>query len=266
MKQLLDITKHEGIIMRLFDSVPFNTLFAKCVVNRKIEGKVFVDNEQVPKTFYILHPYGMSLLLGDSNNELFNQAFKKYVLNSNKDRNKTEWMQAFPGDWHTVLRNIFDPKEGAISIDTRINFKFNKERYLYSDSNYPDSNIRIFPTSKTDFENMEGSVIPKSFWNNVDEFIKKGKGYSLFYEENLAAMAFSSAIDEKYLELGIETKGQFRRKNLAYKVCSHLINYCLENGFEPVWACRLTNSGSYKLAQKLGFEESLRTPYYILNY
>jgi hypothetical protein len=34
---------------------------------------------------------------------------------------------------------------------------------------------------------------------------------------------------------------------------------------EPVWACRLENDGSYKLAQKLGFEPVLEIPYYRLS-
>ncbi|MBK5721806.1 GNAT family N-acetyltransferase [Dysgonomonas sp. Marseille-P4677] len=265
MKKLLNIEKLKDVMMDLLNVVPFNTLFAKCVINQIVKGDIFVDDEQNPKTFYILHPYGMSLLLGDSNNEVFNCAFKEYVLNSNKCRNRVEWMQAFPDNWHIILNNLFKNK-GAVDIDTRINFKFNSEMSLHSEANYEENNLRIVATSKIDFENMAGSVIPKLFWNDADDFIKYGKGYSLFYENNLVSMAFSSAIDDLFFELGIETKGEFRGKNFAYQVCSHLIRYCLENGFEPVWACRLTNIGSYRLAQKLGFEESLRIPYYTLNY
>ncbi len=47
--------------------------------------------------------------------------------------------------------------------------------------------------------------------------------------------------------------------------CSTLIEYCLENSYEPVWACRLENVGSYKLAEKLGFEMYGEVPYYRLS-
>ena len=117
-----------------------------------------------------------------------------------------------------------------------------------------------------DFESMGGSVIPKYFWNNSDDFINNGVGYSLFYKNSIASIAFSFVINSKYLELGIETQEQFRGRNFAYEVSSALIDYCLDNDLEPVWACRKTNIGSYRLAEKLGFEESLTTPYYKLNY
>jgi RimJ/RimL family protein N-acetyltransferase len=58
---------------------------------------------------------------------------------------------------------------------------------------------------------------------------------------------------------------QYRGKGLALHACSALIDYCLEYNYEPVWACRLENYASYKLAQKLGFDPVLYMPYYKLN-
>jgi len=256
----------EEMIIQLAD-VPFNTLFAQAVVEQKIRGDIFVDDNDCPETFYILHPYGMSLLMGKSDNIEFNNAFREYVLNTYRKRNKIEWMQAYSEDWHLVLENMFNNKIPLhVEVDTRVNFKLNKIKYLTSRLCNTDPYIKIIPTSKNDFNKMTGSVIPKFFWNNSEEFMANGAGYSLFYEESLAAMAFSSAVDSNTLELGIETIEQFRGKSFAYKVCSALIDYCLERGLEPVWACKLTNIGSYKLAQKLGFEEVLNTPYYKLNY
>lgn len=53
-------------------NVAINTLFAEAVIEQKINGKIYVDNIEKPKTFYIIHPYGMTLLLGDSENNEFN--------------------------------------------------------------------------------------------------------------------------------------------------------------------------------------------------
>jgi hypothetical protein len=51
----------------------------------------------------------------------------------------------------------------------------------------------------------------------------------------------------------------------AEYTCSALIDYCIENNYEPVWACHLENIGSYKLAQKIGFTPSALIPYYRLS-
>ncbi len=62
-------------------TVEINSLFARAVIEQKIQGKIYVDNPESPQTFYILHPYGMSLLFGKSYNDELNQTFKNYPLN-----------------------------------------------------------------------------------------------------------------------------------------------------------------------------------------
>lgn len=263
------LENYKNRITEQLNSVPFNTLFAQNVVNKKVNGEIFVDNLEFPQTFYILHPYGMSLLLGKNSHE-FNNSLFKYILNHDGKRKKVEWMQAYPDTWHMILQKIEQENNNqqttAIEIDVRVNFKFNREKYLKTKQKNIDKNIAIVRTGKDDFENIQGSVIPKYFWNNSDDFVKNGIGYSLYYQDTLASIAYSSVVDNKYLELGIETLEQFRKKKLAYEVCAALIDYCLAVGLEPVWACRKTNIASYRLAESLGFEESLTTPYYKLNY
>lgn len=269
MKILHDLQKHKDLILERLNIVPFNTLFAENVINQTVHGEIFVDNIENPQIFYILHPYGMSLLLGEFSKEFYQHLYE-YILNSTGKRNKVEWMQAYPDDWHTPLKKTIKNNENKplyqIEVDTRVNFKFNITKYIESKQSYTDDNIKILKTNIDDFGKMTGSVIPKYFWNTPNNFINDGIGYSLYYQNTLASIAFSSIVNDNCLELGIETQEQFRGKNFAYKACSALIDHCLERGLEPVWACRRTNIGSYKLAKKLGFEELLTTPYYKLNF
>ncbi len=62
----------------------------------------------------------------------------------------------------------------------------------------------------------------------------------------------------------METLQEYRRKGLASIICAKLIDYCLDNGLEPVWSCRESNAGSYYLALKSGFEPVASLPYYEL--
>jgi len=75
-------------VIDLLQSVEINTLFAQSVLNQKVSGSVFVDNELNPETFYISHSYGMSLLFGNINNEEFNIKLKEYMLNSKNNVHK----------------------------------------------------------------------------------------------------------------------------------------------------------------------------------
>jgi len=123
----------------------------------------------------------------------------------------------------------------------------------------------IVRTTKEMFRNMQGSVIPKYFWKDEDQFQNTGIGYSLIYDEEVVSTAFSSFRIDNQLEIGIETLERCRGKGLALYVCSALINYCIENALEPIWSCRIENIASYQLAHKLGFAPSLFIPYYRLS-
>lgn len=273
---LLENTNYHKVKENL-QKVTINNFFARSVIENKVKGYVYADNQEHPETFYIVHPYGMSLLFGNSNNNKFNSIFRDYALNINQTRTKHEWMQAFPNNWNTVLSELFkdciikssdnpDNKEfGIIELNTRINFKFNHNRYKNYRNKFSISDLKIVKTNKKIFQEMKGSVVPYYFWNNADDFFENGIGFSLFYKNKLASTAYSSFIHDDKLELGIETVEEFRGKGFAQYVCSILIDYCIENNYEPIWACRLENRSSYNLALRLGFEPAIEIPYYKLS-
>jgi hypothetical protein len=257
--------------------VHINNLFALSVVEKHVTGQVYVDKIQKPKTFYVLHPYGMSLLFGDCDNKEFISVFRDYALNVNGIRMNHEWMQAYPASWHVVLKKIFNDhlikssdninkeESGIIELNTRVNFKFNQSKYFEFKKKTSDEGLKIIRTDRRIFKSMTGTVVPSKFWDSVNDFIENGVGFSLFYNNKLASTAYSAFIFNDKLELGIETVDEFRGKGLAHYTCSRLIDYCIDNNYEPIWSCRLENTASYRLAEKLGFEPSAEFPYYRLS-
>ncbi len=274
--KFLDKDKY-GKLTEPLQKVSFNNLFARAVVEHKITGKVYVDDTDNPTTYYVVHPYGMTLLFGDSSNEAFNNSFRDYSLNVNHTRNQYEWMQAYPDNWHPVLNELFKDvlitsagnkmkkETNIIELNTRVNFKFHRDKFRHPEKTNLPGDIKIVRTDRQIFRNMPGSVVPYYFWDSEDDFIKNGVGFSLFFKGTLASTVYSSCIQDDQLELGIETTEEFRGQGFAEYACAALIDYCLENNYEPVWACRLENTASYKLAQKVGFIPSLELPYYRLS-
>ncbi|MGI9543432.1 MAG: GNAT family N-acetyltransferase [Cyclobacteriaceae bacterium] len=273
---LLDKSKYVRI-RESFKQATINVLFARSVVEQHVTGKVYVDNIKEPRTSYVIHPYGMSLLFGEANNQEFNSQFLDYALNLYNVRYNDEWMQAFPDSWDSTLAILFKDEitrssnnlgkgeKKKIELNTRCNFKFNTNKFLDFRRKIINKDFKIVRTDMKIFENMKGSVVPLRFWNNAKQFYNSGIGFSMFYEQKLASTAFSSYIHENQLEIGIETIENYRGIGLAKHTCSTLIDYCLEHGYEPIWSCRLENIGSYKLAQELGFEPTLTVPYYRLS-
>lgn len=267
--------------------VTINKLFAIVVVERMVSGKVYVDNVETPTTFYIVHPYGMSLLFGHSENMAFNEALSDYLTNRGGMRDKIEWLQVFPADpWNKKLELILgenlikknslmdfsteNDTHGSVIENTRVNFVFDLDKYkkIKRQLTY-NASYKLVRIDEMIYEKSEGCVVPKYFWNNARQFLENGIGFCLLCDVNgldiIASIAYSSFIVGEKLEIGVETKVEFRGRNFALIVCLCLINYCLENGFEPVWACRLENVASYKLAQRLGFKPEKYLSYYKLN-
>ena len=219
---LLDESEYRKVIEPL-KKLTINNLFARTVVEKHLQGKVFVDDVETPNTFYVVHPYGMSLLFGNPENDGFNRQFREYALNTDKTRNKDEWMQVFPDSWDDKLKGLFGSdlvkhsenstnERGKVELNGRVNFRFNREAYCVFKQSMPKNNYKIVRTDKEMFNNMKGTVVPMYFWKDAEHFSRHGTGFSLFYDNKLASTAYSAYVHDDYLELGIETVEEHRGK------------------------------------------------------
>ena len=263
------------------EAVQFNTLFASTVVDNVLSGQIYVDNPHDPTVFIIAHPYGMSLLFGRTDNTEFNNSLREYMVDSKVKRKGMEWLQVHPAEWKPVLEELLGadlikkcgPAEqpatatddpGKVMEYTRVNFLFNKDRYAAFAGQYSPPPESIVRTDAKLFLGIMGQVVPKHFWKDMDHFLGEGVGFTLMAEGSAASTSFCAFQKDNMLEIGVETESQHRGKGYAVHVCKALIDYCMENGYEPIWSCRLENAGSFNLAQKLGFEPVLYVPYYQL--
>lgn len=280
--KLLDKADYRHVTEKIRAS-DMNTFFALSVLEGKVDGHVFVDEIGSPSSIYIQHPYGMSLLCGETKNEEFNAWLRTHMLNSEKTRNRFEWLQAYPASLYDGIKNLLGerlikknpdmPYEQTFSQSEdkeileyrRINFVFNEGKYRSLKHNPKSNAYQVVTTTEHMFNEAEGTVIPRRFWNNAADFFRNGTGRSLILEDgSVASTAFASFVIGNNFEIGVETVKNFHGKNLGATACSALIDYCLANRYEPVWSCLSGNAGSVKLALKLGFEEKRRVPYYRL--
>lgn len=279
---MIEFTQH--YFNKVFDivkKVPFNNYFARVVLENKIEGRVFADNESSPEVCFIIHKYGMALLCGRTDIDSFNLKLVSFLKNDSINHGYAKWILVHPetewqnkisellGDTLTVKPDIIDSeilkykKEGKILQTVRVNFKFDKNIYN-SKYQMPDG-FRIERVSPSIYSRISGSVVPSYYWKDAEDFLANGIGYSMLSsDDEVVCVCFTSFIvDDKY-ELGIETAPKFRGRGYAiYPVCA-MIDFCLSHNFEPVWGCRKENTSSFKLAEKAGFRPHSYHPYYTL--
>jgi len=248
------------ILLEPVMQVPFNMLMARSVICDQVAGRIFVDSCESPRSFYIIHSYGMTFLCGCSSNDAFNRSLFDYFAGKSYTRQKDEWLQAFPRDWDIVMNRLID--EHMAFPYSRLNLKFNKaifyEKYTLADK----SKCEIITTPVDMLFEINGSVVAKDYWKTPEQFAGMAKAFTVIVDGKPASTAFTSARHDDKLEIGIETMNEYQGKGLAYLACAKLIEYCIDNNLEPVWSCRYENTPSVKLSEKLGFTEILRMPYY----
>lgn len=269
--QLLSVANYPRV-MPLLEHAELNTYFAAAVLTDKVDGLVYVDDELNPTVAYIIHSYGMSLLIGDSSNLAFNQHLRLHW--AQVARQHDEYLQVSPAQWEKELVNLLPHvaiscdaaadavANGAIIQQVRVNFKFDATRYAQSRNRIDWARYDLRELSASEFYNYTGSVVPNLFWRNAEIFTQHGVAFAIYHQGKLASVAFTSCRDESILELGIETNPEFRGLGLAKIVCARLIDYTLAHNLEPIWACRKGNQGSYNLAQSLGFVPVRELAYY----
>jgi len=261
----------------MLNQVVFNHYFVRSVLEKHVSGKVYADDTANPRAFYVVHPYGMSLLYGDVRDDFLKGRLQDYLLGLGGSRTESEWLQVSPaelegridailGDRMIIYNRDEDRREvGTVVVKhERVNFRFNLQKFerFLSEVDPGEYNFREMDASV--FKETDGSVVPKKFWNNASDFASRGVGFALMAAGRVAAVAFSAFVHAGILELGMETKAEYRRRGYGGKVSARLIEYCLEKGLEPVWSCRRGNSASYNMAIKLGFEPTVCLPYYEL--
>ncbi len=238
-------------ILRVLEQADMNTMFARSVLTQDTDGKVYQNRLHTPGAFYIVHQYGMSLLIGDCADEAFQQALTACFQRPHRN----EYLQAYPDGWNAFLRGL--AAQGLAAEHGRVNFEFDEAVYnagekqaTYAASRTPVSVVAA----------LEGAVVPKYFWKPA--LFPNCVAYTVFIGGEPASTAFTAYLHGDRLELGIETLPAYRGMGHAETACRALIRYCLDNGYTPMWSCSDQNPGSQALAQKIGFRPVRHSPYY----
>lgn len=256
-------------LLPMLRQVPINHLFARSVLERKVDGRVWAhrDASGAPALVWVAHPYGMSLLFGDAAQA--SPAALQTMLRERATRSEDEWLQCSPPPLADALvaklglaptPSNAAPGGDAPQLFTRSNFRFDAACYAQVRAGF----CARHPVVEIDaalFERINFSVAPRRFWRDAAQFQREGAGYCSIAGGQVAACAFASFAFDDQLEIGIETHPDHRHQGHALTAAIALIDHCLQNGLTPVWSCRKQNTGSWRLAQKLGFVPSIDLPY-----
>ena len=168
-----------------------------------------------------------------------------------------------PPRWQTKL----DASE-SVKKRERVRFEFRKEGASYFDetASCPAGFElqRMTPQLLASAEKF-GLGLESRFWSSADDFIAHGLGVCLVKDGEVVSLCYAAAVADGLAEVDVVTDAQFRGHGLGTIVTQEFNRRCLRNGKSPTWDCFDYNTGSLKLAERLGFVEVRRYPFYSFN-
>jgi GNAT superfamily N-acetyltransferase len=212
-------------------------------------GKVFVDNLKNPKNAMLMfgdRPTVISLG-GSGEGKIAKELISKITNKSVFFCPNKKWRELLIDRFGDKLQ--FKPRTKLSSA----NLDINHIRKLKE--NIPNG-YEIVKINEKTIEKFEENTKRKiiRFVGSLDYFKKNGFGFCILRDGKvIGEVTNGGLLYENVFELDIEIHPDHRRKGLATILCAHLIEFSLENDFDPRWDA--ANQPSIDLALKLGYTD-----------
>lgn len=232
------------------------------VIKGNTRGKIFVNDLESPAVALVWAQNEMFYLFG-AKHEGFYSELESFIIKEIKPEALQIGEDCFnleilPDPAQVNLNEYFS---NHLQIGQRVPFSFDKQQFIGKfpgiDTTVPNGYIlmEIDPVVlELDTEGLITAEITK-FWRSVDEFLHKGIGYCVIYQNEVVATCISVSFNGYDHEIGINTDAAHRGKGLATAMAAKFIDTCLGREELPHWTTEDFRLDSIAIARKLGFEQ-----------
>ncbi len=218
------------------------TVYPRSIAEKKQYGDIFKEGNSE----LLWHYCGFAYLFGDCDSR-FLEAVDREFLHNNATLSRRFIL--FTDDAEVI--RFFQKKDGLM-VGKRYAFTYPETMPAFERTLPAGFSIHAF--DKAMFDTVPGRITPRFSWRNAEEFLLHGKAFCVMHGETPAAWAFSAAVSEEEIDIGVETAEPYRHQGLAMLAAEAMLRYCFAQRKRPVWSCDTGNIASQKLAEKLGFE------------
>lgn len=235
------------------------------VMEGKQRGQVFVDKREAPDAAFVVTDFGFTYLFEARQSDEFDNALARLLSAPNALKPGYLLWYSPPDRWQA--------KFDALGSETvrrrgRIRFEFREEQAAWL-------NETIEPPAGFELQSLSAEFIPTTekfnvkldsrFWASVDDVVENALAVCLTKDGEVVSLCYAAAVADGLAEVDVVTDADFRGHGLASIVTRQFIKGCLSQGIMPTWDCFDYNTASEKLAEKLGFVQMRRYPFYSFN-
>ncbi len=99
-----------------------------------------------------------------------------------------------------------------------------------------------------------GKLYTEYMWEAKIDAVEAGQYFIGLVDGEIATSAFITDIDYRGANIAVGTRPKFRNRGYGKVIVSHLTEWCISNGYLPIYLVDSNNVPSIKLAQSLGYE------------
>ncbi len=269
---ILEIAKKDfKNVKDLFADIFFN-LNSLAVINGDNAGRIWVDSLDNPKTGMIVDNECSIYITGDQSNKQFNTdvssiireeiflAAEQHALKLSPEYNNGEWIIYYPREeWLKTIEQDFGIKD--IIPLRRNHYIFQKEKIPnWREKIQPDYTMQRVDKEFLKKKHLENFNVIEEWidvtWRSTEDFLSRGFAFCLVKNEKIiVSWGIADWVTGNQAEMGIGTDEKYRRRGFATLVTAAAAEYCKKTGIELGWHCSEHNIGSWKTAEKVGFEK-----------
>ena len=235
-------------------SIPSDLTYPCAVLEQRQSGYVFADRSPHLSAALVVHKCGFAYLAGAPDEALLMDAYRLILDGYESVR--------------SVRLHVFDESAVRFFGEQPGLKRWEQTTFAYREGGAPQT--RAIPDGYTlkratarDVDSFTGRIVPAWSWDSTEAFLAGGFGYCVRHGEAPASLAFSAAIGDGCVDIGVETGEAFRRLGLAAAAGSGMVGQCLSAGLHPVWRAATSNPGSIHIAREIGFVEAETHPVFM---
>ena len=218
-------------------------------------GEMYVDDLEKPTAALFWHYCGFANIAGKPDEAFFNSVLR-FMHSPTQEHSGRLALQT---EKNALLDEIMRRDE-----QVRIG-----ERYVFELSNADITlpglhDAELCMIDEGNYDLISGRIVPGFSWKSKEQFLTNGFGVCIMKNGRVLACAFSSAVSEKYVDIGVETAEEARGRGFGKAVAIAMVKESLRRGKTPIWDCDVKNEASKRLALSAGFEISGIHPWYII--
>jgi hypothetical protein len=227
--------------------------FAYAIVDQIIPGSILMDEWE--KAALIGTHSGIYVVIGDEKSKAIHRLLvDMYKKRTDEDKRFTLYSSSHA--WDQVINQLFG---NELKQMHRYSFQLNKDKYslikksiIHKEYKVKRIDKRIISESK---EFTKAYI--NEYWESLSNYLENGFGYCILHNDVIVSECISIFASSRYSEMDITTHSRYRGMGLARYTAEIFIKHCIENKMNPIWDCNMNNVASFKLAEKVGFENPI---------